>query len=930
VTTSQDFKGSTDNRLLHEILVKHFDKDELRALCLDLKVDYDSLPGENKTSKAAELIRQLDQHNRIPELVGLVKQRRPDISWDDATLARYFFVPFFNTNLVGRESELERLHQALTDKSDPRPVVGLGGVQGIGTTRLAIEYARRYQRYYPDGVFWNNAAESLSRLGKRLRPALACHSQEKQVHAFVVYVQKYPNALLILDDLDDLSVLKRPIDRKSTLADLGCKILFTTHRQDLDGFRSIRLADQLPEAAALRLLLRSNGRESTGGPVHQQRQEARILCAALGYLSFALNMAGAQLERQFDLTLKDYRQQLRKYGAMPPPEDEREWRRLSDLSVRHEAAATAVLRYAWATLEPDAKKLLRVAGQLPQGAIIPAARLELLAGAAQFASLAPARRKLEQNALVEDLRCNHVWLHPLTHRFAAARGRKASPNLCQRCVANLLNAYEDIAILQDQAVQRNVDALREDLASAREMLRKAPGAPKDLAKRLRDLYELLSDVPPLPQARPEEGVSFLKQIRSRAVQKGLDGLAERISKRLKQLGQHSLKRLWFTVREPYLERDLGGHSSITRAVAVTADSCCAVSAADDSKLKVWDLIEGQEKRTLYGHESGVRAVAVTRDGHWAISASNDRMLKVWDLETGECMLSLQGHDGWVLAVALTPDERRAVSASKDGTLKVWDLETGTEKMTIPAHARAVSAVAVTPDGRRIISASYDRVLKVWDLETGLRERTLYGHGAAVSAVAVTRDGRRAVSASFDRTLRVWDIETGQSSPPLEGHEGRVNGVAITPDGDWAISACSDRTLKVWNLETLCPVRTLRGHKKDVMSVTVTPDGRWALSTSRDRTLKVWDWQTKRFPQGHDAKVIFTAAVPESHRAFSASRDGVFKVWESQDGNELASLNLGVELQSAAVSPNGEAILGGDEHGNVHRLRYNEPIFDAVP
>ncbi|MEO0803827.1 MAG: hypothetical protein AAFY57_16340, partial [Cyanobacteria bacterium J06642_2] len=73
-----------------------------------------------------------------------------------------------------------------------------------------------------------------------------------------------------------------------------------------------------------------------------------------------------------------------------------------------------------------------------------------------------------------------------------------------------------------------------------------------------------------------------------------------------------------------------------------------------------------------GHTDWVRGVALTEDGR-AVSASDDSTLRVWDLDSGETLQTLTGHTGPVLGVALTEDGR-AVSASDDSTLRVWDLD----------------------------------------------------------------------------------------------------------------------------------------------------------------------------------------------------------------------------------------------------------------
>ncbi len=70
-------------QLLRQILSTRFDESELRTLCFDLRIDYADLPPGGKADKARELVARLDRHDRIPELVNLVEQQRPDIVWRD-------------------------------------------------------------------------------------------------------------------------------------------------------------------------------------------------------------------------------------------------------------------------------------------------------------------------------------------------------------------------------------------------------------------------------------------------------------------------------------------------------------------------------------------------------------------------------------------------------------------------------------------------------------------------------------------------------------------------------------------------------------------------------------------------------------------------------------------------------------------------------
>ncbi len=100
--------------------------------------------------------------------------------------------------------------------------------------------------------------------------------------------------------------------------------------------------------------------------------------------------------------------------------------------------------------------------------------------------------------------------------------------------------------------------------------------------------------------------------------------------------------------------------------------------AKQSKDGLWfrplkaNLERGNEGalRTLAGHTRGVNAVAIAPDGLTAISASEDSTLKIWDTETGRELKTLTGHTNWVTAVDLAPDGKTAISASRDKTLNI--------------------------------------------------------------------------------------------------------------------------------------------------------------------------------------------------------------------------------------------------------------------
>jgi WD40 repeat protein len=449
-----------------------------------------------------------------------------------------------------------------------------------------------------------------------------------------------------------------------------------------------------------------------------------------------------------------------------------------------------------------------------------------------------------------------------------------------------------------------------------------------------------------PERRP---AFFVQQVRNRALDEEMSGLAKSADARLSRLRQPYLSLLWRTRRESAsLLRTLVGHRRYVMAVAVSRDGR-AISGSADGTLKVWDPATGRLLQTLAAHEEAVRAVALTPDGRCAISASFDGTLKVWDLATGQCARDLVGHGQPVRAVVVTPDGRRAVSGSEDGALIEWDLQSGDPVYRLEGHSRAVWDVAVTTDGRWAVSVADDGQLIAWDLTTGQPVRTFAVAKRGLRAVAVIPRSHQAIVGAKDGSLAVWDLDMGEAAGPglsavrpdlsavrpdlsavrpdlsavrpdlsavrLAGHEASVFGVAVTPDGRFALSASNDKTLRVWDLGTGELVQVLAGHDGRVLDVAVAPDGRWAISAADDATLKVWDlWQHTLAEAAQH-----TLAEAAQHTLAEAAQHTLAEAAQHTLANAVLHTRAGHEaaVRAVALTPDGRLAVSAAEDGALH-------------
>jgi hypothetical protein len=68
-------------RELRRTLIKYFNESELKNLCFDLAIDYETLPGQSKPDRVRELITYVKNREQISDLVREARENRPDVDW---------------------------------------------------------------------------------------------------------------------------------------------------------------------------------------------------------------------------------------------------------------------------------------------------------------------------------------------------------------------------------------------------------------------------------------------------------------------------------------------------------------------------------------------------------------------------------------------------------------------------------------------------------------------------------------------------------------------------------------------------------------------------------------------------------------------------------------------------------------------------------
>ena len=297
---------------------------------------------------------------------------------------------------------------------------------------------------------------------------------------------------------------------------------------------------------------------------------------------------------------------------------------------------------------------------------------------------------------------------------------------------------------------------------------------------------------------------------------------------------------------------LNGHSQSVRAAAISADGLHAVSASDDSSVRIWSLRTAECLHVCTEHTKWARAVCISPDGQWALSGGCDSRLVLWDIASGKKLKNFEGHNGFVEAAAFDPACRYVLSGASDKTIKVWDIKSGECLRTLNGHEKDITAVCVSPNGKTLLSCSKDGTIRLWELERGIAIKN-YTVGKPVWTVCFSPDGRTFLSggSTGDTTLRLWDVRTGECIHSFSGHSdifsgdyNTVNTVGFTPDGRFAVSASREPTLKLWDVRNGQCIRTMEGHGKGIYTASFSPAGGYLISGAADTTCRIWqlDWE----------------------------------------------------------------------------------------
>ncbi|MCE7979553.1 MAG: WD40 repeat domain-containing protein [Caldilinea sp. CFX5] len=251
---------------------------------------------------------------------------------------------------------------------------------------------------------------------------------------------------------------------------------------------------------------------------------------------------------------------------------------------------------------------------------------------------------------------------------------------------------------------------------------------------------------------------------------------------------------------------------------------------------------GEVHRRLPGHGFGTMALAWHPNGSTLASAGQDGKVRLWDVVSGEQTGELAGGAAWVEHVAWLPahDNRRAplLAAAAGRTLRIWD-ESGELVQEYPKHSSTIAHIQWHAPRNELAITSYGLLtVRNPDQPDALRELPWKGSSLVI---AWSPDGNYIATGDQDSTVHFWITATGHDLQ-MWGYPTKVRELAWDHTSRYLATGGSD-TVIIWDCGGKGPEGTkphmLKGHEDTLSVLTYQHKGPLLASGGNDGLVMLW-------------------------------------------------------------------------------------------
>jgi WD40 repeat protein len=362
-----------------------------------------------------------------------------------------------------------------------------------------------------------------------------------------------------------------------------------------------------------------------------------------------------------------------------------------------------------------------------------------------------------------------------------------------------------------------------------------------------------------------------------------------------------------------------------KSVSVSQDGRLIASAANDSKVRIWDAQSGAQVREIQVADSHpVFSVAFSPDGKLVATGSGQQHMEVFDVESGTQVG--RGTDGAAVeSVAFDRGGGRIATAADDGQVRIFAATTGAELHPLEKKADSITrTVAFHPDGRFVAAGSDDGAVRMWDVDSGQMVHDTPPQAGSITSVAFDEPGSRLAVSRVDGTVQVFDGRDLHQLGSFVAHPNSVSAVQFSPDGSRIATSSTDNTIRVWDARSpYTPIGApFTGNHGDVASIVFDKSGTRIVSGGADGSIRVWDAVAGLPIPSGQREVRAAAFSPDGHVIASAGMDGTVKLWDAGKGTWIRTFGQPTPsgrltaVTSLAFDDHGRWLVTGANDGSV--------------
>jgi WD40 repeat protein len=329
-----------------------------------------------------------------------------------------------------------------------------------------------------------------------------------------------------------------------------------------------------------------------------------------------------------------------------------------------------------------------------------------------------------------------------------------------------------------------------------------------------------------------------------------------------------------------------------------------------SRILIWDAVGGKLLHTTDtvedGHTDRIRSLQYQPGKKSFFTAADDDRVKQWDLKTGKAMPMPEEQFGKVRALACSPDGKYLLTLGNK-SVRIWLMGSWQEVHGIFPERHDIAEISFSPGGDRLLVTT-TKLIQLCRFPGGqVIEEFKKSNGCTTACFSPDGKIVAARNMSFKRIqIRWWKTETGEMTDSLDMPFGNYSPLTYSKSGNY-FAVGTRFTVKMWNPRTKRLPASLSSYPSWNAPLRMSNDGRFLLAGSTRPV--IWQLSTSNILNGPN-RALFPA-IDISHNGkwlVTLADSQIVQLQDLLTGNILGQLKKdGAKVKNVAISHNDSCI-----------------------